>query len=426
MMEQNDIDYMYDVALSFAGEDREYVEDVATFLRGYGVKVFYDKFEQADLWGKNLYDHLNDIYNKKARYTIMFISKAYKEKAWTNHERQSAQTRAFKESKEYILPVKFDDTEILGLNETISYLDGNKYSSKDVSKVFLEKSGFSIKKRWWGNWEAGKYRNWFEQNLYITRVDSQGFDFELICIHGVHIGEIDGYAKFISSDEAICEINDGYDEKPCKLFFYRINESMQVTEDNCNAYHGMRAYFFNDSYELNKDIFIYYDEIVDDIVLSNIYKLIGKKYWNKFQRCFSDTHTFDGLDELNVEIITGGVAGLYTIQESILMIDKNKDFWGAFINDEDDKVYYFTSKEVYKDHLPKTIEQWRENFKEKEIVYLTEEIVIESTQEQEEKKDRLIADFVEFLSMKQKSGEEIYMSDKEVEDFFIRCISDSN
>ena len=53
--------YQYDVALSFAGEDREYVEDVATFLKGFGVKVFYDKFEQADLWAKDLYKHLNDL-----------------------------------------------------------------------------------------------------------------------------------------------------------------------------------------------------------------------------------------------------------------------------------------------------------------------------------------------------------------------------
>ena len=33
-----------DVALSFAGENREYVEEVATVLRASGIKVFYDKF----------------------------------------------------------------------------------------------------------------------------------------------------------------------------------------------------------------------------------------------------------------------------------------------------------------------------------------------------------------------------------------------
>src|SRR5207248_2119071 len=58
----------YDVALSFAGEDRAYVEEVARALSAAGVKVFYDKLEEADLWGKNLYTHLSDVYRKRARF----------------------------------------------------------------------------------------------------------------------------------------------------------------------------------------------------------------------------------------------------------------------------------------------------------------------------------------------------------------------
>ena len=349
-------------------------------MKSFGVKVFYDKFEQADLWGKDLYEHLNEIYKKKAKYTIMFIFKAYAESLWTNHERKAAQARAFNESKEYILPVKFDDTEIDGLNETVAYLDATVHSPKEISKLFLKKSGFSTKKRWWGNWESGKDRNWFEQDLFITEVGSQGFDFELICIHGSHIGEVKGYARFISSSEAIFESDNEYGEEVCRLLFFRINETIEVTEENCNDYHGMRAYFDGD-YDLNKDIFVHYDEMVDDIVLSNIYKLVGREYWNKFQQCFSDTHESDDLDNLNVDIIDGGVAGLYTIQQSILMVDKNKKVWGAFINDEDDKVYYFTSEQKYKNRLPKTIDNWRENFQEKEVIYITEEMIKEDKED---------------------------------------------
>ena len=107
--------YKYDVALSFAGEDREYVEDVALQLKGYGVRVFYDKFEEDKLWGKNLYDYLSDVYTQNAKFTIMFISKHYKEKLWTNHERESMQERAFQSSSDYILPARFDDTKIPGM-----------------------------------------------------------------------------------------------------------------------------------------------------------------------------------------------------------------------------------------------------------------------------------------------------------------------
>jgi len=37
----------YHVALSFAGEDRAYVEKVATCLKAEGVSVYYDRFEEC-------------------------------------------------------------------------------------------------------------------------------------------------------------------------------------------------------------------------------------------------------------------------------------------------------------------------------------------------------------------------------------------
>ena len=368
------INYTYDVALSYASENREYVEDVATFLKEFGVRVFYDKFETVETWGKNLYDHLNDVYKNKAKYTMIFVSKAYANKAWTNHERKAAQSRAISESKEYILPIRFDDIDIPGIDTTVAYLDARDFSAKDIAKSFLEKSGLGSNRRWWGNWEAGKSRNWFEQDLFITRVDEQGFDFELICIHGAQIEEMHGYAKFVNLNEAQFETDEYQDEELCRLNFYKINETMQITEDNCETYHGMRAYF-DGNYELNKDIFSYYAELIDDRTLSNIYALIGKKYWEKFQRCFSDTHEVDNIDKFNASVISGGVAGLYTIQESILMIDEDDKVWGAFINDEDDKVYYFSSVSEWKKKLPLTIDNWRENFKEKEVVFIDDLVI---------------------------------------------------
>jgi hypothetical protein len=82
------------------------VEEVARALTAAGVKVFYDKLEEADLWGKNLYTHLSDVYSKRARFTVMFISRWYAQKQWTNFETEAAQAKAFGESREYILPAR--------------------------------------------------------------------------------------------------------------------------------------------------------------------------------------------------------------------------------------------------------------------------------------------------------------------------------
>jgi hypothetical protein len=138
----------YHVALSFAGEDREYVDKAATCLHKIGVKVFYDKFEDTDLWGKDLYTHLSDIYRNQAFYTVMFISESYKCKLWTNHERMAAQARAFSENREYILPAFFDTTvEVPGVLKTTGYVDlsqltPDRFAAKIINK--LEKAGVTL------------------------------------------------------------------------------------------------------------------------------------------------------------------------------------------------------------------------------------------------------------------------------------------
>ena len=129
----------FDIALSFAGEDRNYVDQVANILKSKGISVFYDKFEEANLWGKNLYDYLSDIYRNKALYTVMFISENYNKKLWTNHERQAMQSRAFQENQEYVLPARFDGTEIPGLLPTIGYIPLADKSPIDFCEVIFKK-----------------------------------------------------------------------------------------------------------------------------------------------------------------------------------------------------------------------------------------------------------------------------------------------
>jgi hypothetical protein len=131
--------FEYDLALSFAGEDRQIVDELASMLTLLGVRVFYDDYEKAELWGKDLYQHLQTVYRDCAEYCVVFVSEAYGKKLWTRHELKQAQARAFKESHEYILPVRLDDTEIPGLNATIGYIDLRQHSLSQLSEVIIEK-----------------------------------------------------------------------------------------------------------------------------------------------------------------------------------------------------------------------------------------------------------------------------------------------
>ena len=138
MTERN---FDYDVGLSFAGEQREYVEKVAGELISRGIRVFYDDYEKGALWGKDLYAHLSDIYEHSCKYCVIFVSKEYAAKVWTNHERQSAQARAIEEKREYILPARFDESQIPGLPDTIGYIDLNQTSPAQLCDLISEKLG---------------------------------------------------------------------------------------------------------------------------------------------------------------------------------------------------------------------------------------------------------------------------------------------
>lgn len=137
--------FEYDVALSFAGEDRSTAEAIAAKLRATGYRVFYDAYERADLWGKDLYSHLAEIYSKRSRYCLIMISAGYARKQWTNHERKAAQARAFRDNIEYILPLRLDDTEIPGIPETVGYIDLRTTSIDEVVELLKGKLAISAR-----------------------------------------------------------------------------------------------------------------------------------------------------------------------------------------------------------------------------------------------------------------------------------------
>ena len=113
----------FDVAISFAGSEREQADRLAELMREAGFVVFYDNYYPEQLWGKDLVRFFDEIYRKRARFCVVFVSREYRDRIWTNHELRSAQARALEEKgNEYILPIKVDDAELDGLPPSIGYL----------------------------------------------------------------------------------------------------------------------------------------------------------------------------------------------------------------------------------------------------------------------------------------------------------------
>ena len=111
------------MALSFAGAQRGYVEQVAGALRARGVRCFYDADEEIDLWGRHLAEELPAIYGEQAAAVVVFISAEYAARDWTRLERRAALARAVRERREYVLPARFDDTPLPGLLSDMAWVD---------------------------------------------------------------------------------------------------------------------------------------------------------------------------------------------------------------------------------------------------------------------------------------------------------------
>jgi hypothetical protein len=135
----------YDLAVSFAGEDREISREIAGRLHALGYKVFFDEYERAQLWGKDLSVELGRIYGQAARLCLIAVSAAYASKAWTNHERQFAIGKALRDRSAYILPLRLDDTELPGVPPTIGYVDLRVIGEAEVVQLLVTKLGQPLK-----------------------------------------------------------------------------------------------------------------------------------------------------------------------------------------------------------------------------------------------------------------------------------------
>ena len=70
---------------------------------------------------------------------VIIISKDYPEKDWTNFEFVNGKDAEKERSLEYLLPIRIDDTHVVGLKETIGIIDLRKQNMSSIVDVLSEK-----------------------------------------------------------------------------------------------------------------------------------------------------------------------------------------------------------------------------------------------------------------------------------------------
>src|SRR5580692_9058187 len=129
----------WDVALSFVGEQRDYVRRVAGALKARGVRCFYDADEQIRLWGTHLAEELPRIYAEESAAVVVFVSAEYAGADWTRLERRAAFSRAVAEAGVYVLPARFDDSQLPGLLPDVVSVDLRRYTPGQFADLVVAK-----------------------------------------------------------------------------------------------------------------------------------------------------------------------------------------------------------------------------------------------------------------------------------------------
>jgi hypothetical protein len=129
--------FVYDVAISFAGKDRDTAKELKAAFKERGLEVFYDFDQQAQLWGKELNKTLTDVYLNDSLFMVIIVSKNYPEKDWTNFE--FANGKEAKRSTEYLLPIRLDDTNIVGIKDTVGFVDFREQTVDEIADLLMDK-----------------------------------------------------------------------------------------------------------------------------------------------------------------------------------------------------------------------------------------------------------------------------------------------
>jgi serine/threonine protein kinase len=131
--------YDWDIAFSFANEDRRVVEEIVQNLKKKGLKIFYDFDHQSKLWGEDLPSFLENVYTKQAKFCVIVISQSYPHKNWAWFESRYALSREITQRHPYILPLRLDDTKIPGIPHTIGIIDIRRNNVSEITKMLVEK-----------------------------------------------------------------------------------------------------------------------------------------------------------------------------------------------------------------------------------------------------------------------------------------------
>lgn len=131
----------FDLALSFPGEHRAFVKEVAEALALSLTKerVFYDRFHEAELARPNLDTYLQRIYHDESELVVVFLCQKYDEKEWCGLEFRAIRDLIKKRRDGEIMFVRVADGDVKGVFEIDGYVDAKDRPASEIAQVIRDR-----------------------------------------------------------------------------------------------------------------------------------------------------------------------------------------------------------------------------------------------------------------------------------------------
>lgn len=129
------------IAFSFAGEQRDYVQQVADLLAArFGEPaILYDKYHEAEFARRDLGIYLPELYHKQSDLVVVVVCPDYDKKEWCSLEWIAIHDLLKKRKDMEVLLARVGYAEVKGLYSSAGYIDLDHKTPEETTTRILER-----------------------------------------------------------------------------------------------------------------------------------------------------------------------------------------------------------------------------------------------------------------------------------------------
>jgi len=133
--------HRFDVALSFSGNERSFVGEIASeIVKRLGQdSCFYDEFYHSQLAQPSLDSILEGIYRNQSNLLVAFLSESYEKKPWCGIEFRVIKEILLNRGNKKVMYIKMDDSDSSIVLKTDGYIDARRFTPEKIAQFICER-----------------------------------------------------------------------------------------------------------------------------------------------------------------------------------------------------------------------------------------------------------------------------------------------